>query len=272
MKPGDRVRTPSGYFGTVLRLDGTRGFEGARLLLDTPPGIETVYPASVLTPLEKDEQMTETMNDAEPGTLLPVVPQPDTELERFRTVGWWLALAESGDQTQKALGAAAALRLFYVSELGLPPLAAAELSVIHGRVFVGSKLLRALAARQGYGVTKLESTAETCTAAVVRTDTGQELGRSTFTIEDAKAAGLVRDGSGWKKYPARMLWARASKYALDDFAPAVTLGIWTDDERGEILGQPATPSADAGTAEDELAEWVDAEGEEIPFGEEPAGT
>jgi hypothetical protein len=176
----------------------------------------------------------------------PETPPPDNlpvlyaaDLERFRTVGWWLSLAESGEKSARAQGAAAALRLYYADSLELPPLAAAELSVINGRLFVGAKLLRALAAQRGYRVTKIESTAETCTAALVEVETGEEVGRSTFTIDDAKRAGLIKDRSAWNSHPARMLWARASKYVLDDYAPAITLGIYTDDERAEILEQPA---------------------------------
>jgi hypothetical protein len=195
------------------------------------------------------------------------MPEAPTDLERFRTVGYWLSLAESGSESEKAKGAAAALRLYYASELGLPPLAAAELSVINGRVFVGAKLLRALAAQRGYRVVQIESTPETCTAAVEDLNTNRELGRYTFTIEDAKRAGLIRDRGAWKTHPARMLWARASKYVLDDYAPEVTLGIYTDDERAEILNQPASvPAPEPTPVED--AVWTPADPEPGPdFGD-----
>jgi hypothetical protein len=143
--------------------------------------------------------------------------------------------------------------------------------VINGRVFVGAKLLRALAAQRGYRVLQIESTPDTCTAAVEDLGSGRELGRYTFTIEDAKRAGLIRDRGAWKTHPARMLWARASKYVLDDYAPEVTLGIYTDDERAEIIGQPAPvpqpwPNPADEPAED--ADWTPADGEPGPdFGD-----
>ena len=187
-----------------------------------------------------------------------------SDLERFRTVGYWLSLAESGSESEKAKGAAAALRLFYANELGLPPLAAAELSVIKGRLFVGAKLLRAMAAERGYRLLKIDSSDESCTAAVVDQETGEELGRTTFTMQDAKRAGLVRNGSAWATHPARMLWARASKFALDDYAPAVTMGIHTDDERPEIVGEtgPGFSERVAGTPSEpvEDADWEPAPG------------
>jgi hypothetical protein len=203
---------------------------------------------------------TQTEQDAP----LPAVRDPD--IERFRVVGWWLAQAESGGDDAKARGAGAALRLFYANELGLPPLAASEISIIKGKLVLGAKLLRAMAIRHGYRVAKIDSTPEACTAAVVRLDTGEELGRTTFTIDDAKTAGLIRERSAWITHPARMLWARAAKFALDDYAPEVTLGIYTEDEAAEIDGQPAPVPADtAGEPED--AEW-----EPVPeFGDTPAG-
>jgi hypothetical protein len=162
----------------------------------------------------------------------------DPELSRIATLGKWLALSETGQDTQQAKGASAALRLYYADKLDLPPLAVAELSVIKGRLVVGAKLLRALAARHGYRVIRTDSSNDSCTAVLIIADTGQEIGRSTFTMADAKNAGLVRDRSAWQTHPARMLWARASKFVLDDYAPEVSLGIVTDDEMAEIEDEP----------------------------------
>ena len=74
---------------------------------------------------------------------------------------------------------------------------------------------------------RVEQDAESCTAAVV-TDSGAELGRTTFTLAQAAKAGIR--GDNWTRHPDRMLWARASKRALDDHAPWVTVGVMTDDD------------------------------------------
>lgn len=203
--------------------------------------------------------------------------RPDPELDRLARLGEWLAYAESGQKTQTAMGATAALRMFYIQQLDLPLVAAAELSVIKGRVYVGAKLLRALGLRKGLRVIRVNSNTETCTAILIRESTGEELGRTTYTIEEATAAGLVREGSAWKTHPARMLWARASKYALDDYAPEVTLGIWTDEERAEIDGVAVElpddyadfgPAATAETQDD--IEWPAPDPFEEPSDYEPA--
>jgi hypothetical protein len=170
------------------------------------------------------------------------------DLDSYARLGQWLALSETGEQSEKARGASAALRLFFARELGLPPMAASELSVIKGRLFVQAKLLRALAATHGYRVERVDSTDETCTAVLWNGD-GQEVGRSTFTIEQARRANLVKDDARatWNTYPDRMLWARASKYVLDDYAPEVTTGIRTFDELAEIEDDDRPPPAPIGS-------------------------
>src|SRR5262245_9588984 len=155
--------------------------------------------------------------------VLPVVREP-TELDRLARVGTWLAYAESGQNTPEARGATAALRMYYAESLDLPPLAAKEISFIKGNVYMSAKLRRALALRAGYEIhATTTSDDKKCTAVLVKD--GQELGRRTYTIEQATKAGLVKNGSGWESYPDRMLWAKASGRVIDDFAPQVTLGL-----------------------------------------------
>src|SRR5262245_45626015 len=181
------------------------------------------------------------------------------DLARLRTLGWWLSLAESKADTPEVRGAAAALRFYYAEQLELPPLAATELSMIGGRLVMSAQLKRALVERDGYRVVKLESTAETCTAALVRAATQEILGQVTFTIEDATTAGRVRKGSAYETHPARMLWARASSFVVNDYAPGVALGILTQEEAAEIPLEPvgeAEPTNATETYEAE-AEWRD---------------
>ena len=54
--------------------------------------------------------------------------------------------------------------------------------------------------------------------------------RSVFTIEDARTAGLIRPGSGWAKFPERMLKARAKAFLVRDVYPDLSLGLYTPDE------------------------------------------
>jgi hypothetical protein len=163
---------------------------------------------------------------------------PDAALDRAAKLGWWLAAAESGSKEPKALGMAAALRVAYAESLGLPAHAASEVYVIKGNLTLSAKLCRALAVQHGVRVVRKKATDDSCTAAVLDIKTGNELGEATYTLAQAKREG--RSGDNWTKYPDRMMWARASKRALDDFAPWVTVGVLASEEviDAEVLPEP----------------------------------
>jgi hypothetical protein len=187
----------------------------------------------------------------------------DVELDRLARLGQWLAASEADDKTANGRGAAAALRFAYAEALGLPLMAAAELSVIRGRLVLSAKLLRALAYRNGFRIRRdPKSDATSCTA-ILETELGAPVGTCTFTMEQAKKAGLVRPGSSWETWPERMLWARASKRVLDDFAPHVTLGIWEADEAAEITGD--AEHADWSPVDENTEEG---DGSEVPWPED----
>lgn len=196
---------------------------------------------------------------------VPAVRQSDPTLDRLARLGQWLAALEADGRDEKSRGAAAALRFYYAEQLDLPATAVAELTVIKGRLYVSAQLLRALAERSGYRVVRKAGDDTTCTAALL-SPAGEELGTATFTIEQAQRAGLIRDSSAWKTHPGRMLWARASKNVIVDFAPGVALGIALDDEASEYSGQaveeadwaPVVPEQEQATL-DNLGEQLDAQ-------------
>jgi len=151
----------------------------------------------------------------------------------LKEVGYWLSLAESRDDNEKTRGAAGALRIYYALDLGLPAVAAAELSMIYGKLQVSARLLRALARKRGYDVERTDATEETCTAVLLDPD-GREAGRTTYTLEMAQKAGIVKPKSSWETYPGRMCWARASAWVIYDFAPEVALGLIVEEEVGDV--------------------------------------
>lgn len=164
------------------------------------------------------------------------------ELDYAARLGMWLAAAESNSTDPKAKGMAAALRIEYARLLDLPPHAASEIYVIKGSIVLSAKLCRALAHSRGVRVVRVDEKADSCTAAVIDIATDKELGRTTYTLAQAKKAG--RSGGNWDSVPDRMLWARASKRALDDHAPWVTVGVLTEEDIQEIDGaEVVRPSA-----------------------------
>ncbi len=62
----------------------------------------------------------------------------------------------------------------------------------------------------------------------------------TWTMEDAKRAGIVKPNSGWEKYPANMLKWRAVGFCADVVFPDVIGGLKRADEYGADL----TPDGD----------------------------
>lgn len=239
-----------------------------------PPEAETATetPAAATPPSEADttaEVLPAPQAVAvRPPRALPGLPPTATSVRAepsWRELGWWLSLAESGSDDARARGGAAALRLYYVQQLGLPLWAAGHLSVINKRLVVSSELLRAIALRAGYDVLPEDWSDETCTAAVVRRSDGEVIGRYTFTMDDARRADLVRPRSGWITHPRRMLWARAAGFALRDAIPDVVLGFQTREEADEIYAAGVEPiGVDAGYTHgtpDDLRE----RDEDIPF-------
>jgi len=198
----------------------------------------------------------------------PPRPQQQLELDRYARLGTWLAALESGKDDTNSRGAANALRFYYAEELELPATAVAEITVINGKLFIGAQLLRALAMRAGYRVARIESTDELCTAQLFQDE--RLLGSTTYTIEDARKAGLIRERSPWKTHPARMLWARASTLVIRDFAPAVSLGMYSQDEIQEVAPvaydeDPSIPFGDSYDPEavviEQLEEMADERGD-----------
>ena len=125
-------------------------------------------------------------------------------------------------------------------ELGLGPVAAmGGLLLIKGRISLTSNVMAALikrSRRYNYKVTKL--TNEECS--ILFTDSGEECGTSTFTMNDAKLAGIA-GGDNWRKYPRNMLFARAISNGFRWFCP-------------DLSGQPAymPDELDAPTPLDDL--------------------
>lgn len=185
------------------------------------------------------------------------------DLDMVARLGMWLAAAESNSNDPKAKGMAAALRIAYADRLGLPAHAASEIHLVKGNLTLSAKLCRALAHQHGLRVIKVDEKADSVTAAVIDQETGAELGRSTYTLAMAKKAGL--SGTNWTNHPDRMLWARASKRCLDDFAPWVTVGVLLDDETQEFAAPAPVVAVVPDPVADVEPDYIDAD--DIPFGD-----
>lgn len=99
-------------------------------------------------------------------------------------------------------------------------------SFISGKPVVDATMQRALAMRAGYEIgIEVDDRSATCTL----TRDGKVVGRSTYTTDDAKTAGLLGKDN-WKKNPKAMLVARATAQTMRWHAPDVMVGVFTEDE------------------------------------------
>jgi hypothetical protein len=123
-------------------------------------------------------------------------------------------------------------------ELGLPPMASLRaIHIIEGKPSLHADLIRAKAIQHPeckyFRCTERVSTPGQ-ERATFETQRGDNPPVSlTFTIAEAKAAGLVKDKSGWTKNPADMCTARASSKLARLVYPEAVFGLYAPEELTE---------------------------------------
>jgi len=150
------------------------------------------------------------------------------------------------------------------AELGLPPMAALQnIAVINGRPSIwGDAMLGVCRASGLFDESAFsESTASqggvlTATCTVRRLPDGKPVTRS-FSMADAKTAGLTEKAGPWQQYPRRMLQLRARSWALRDAFADVLRGLHAAEEamHGPTEEEgPEPPASGEPESEDEPAE------------------
>ena len=172
-------------------------------------------------------------------------------------------LAASGFFQDSREGAQAAVKVMAGQELGFGPIASMTgIYIVKGRVTLSANLMAAAIKRHpAYTFRVKEHNAEVCTIDFL--EDGEVIGTSSFSMDDAKAAGLAGSET-YKKFPKNMLYARALSngakwYCPDVFGGAIytpdELGEEIDPESGEILNPTApTPNPQGQVAEPEPVE------------------
>ena len=126
------------------------------------------------------------------------------------------------------------------SDLGLSSMQSIRgIHIIEGRPCPSADCLAACVLRSGLAeyFTEIETTEASSTWETKRKNEAKPR-RYTFSIEDAKRAGLLNRGkdpsqNNWNKYTKRMLSARAKAFLVRDVYPDLTLGLYTPDEISE---------------------------------------
>lgn len=145
-------------------------------------------------------------------------------------------LAASGFFSDSKQGAQAAVKVMAGQELGFGPIASMTgIYIVKGRVTLSANLMGAAIKRHpNYTFRVTEHTAEVCTIQFV--EDGEVIGTSSFSMDDAKAAGLAGSET-YRKFPKNMLYARALSNGAKWYCPDVFGGgpIYTPDELGEEI-------------------------------------
>jgi hypothetical protein len=135
--------------------------------------------------------------------------------------------------------------IFYGMEVGLPPMQAVQsIAVVNGRPTIWGDA--ALGLVQGSGKMAgfkewIEGEGESMTAFCTCHRVGyQEPIEYSFTVADAKTAGLWGKTGPWKQYPKRMLALRARAFALRNGFADVLKGLGVREEVADYI----TPNAE----------------------------
>jgi hypothetical protein len=121
----------------------------------------------------------------------------------------------------------------YARELGVPIMSAlfGGMSNIMGKITIAPQLMNAMIRKRGHKL-KIDSNDVRCIIEGVRKDTGESCTVS-FSVEDARKAGLYKDNGGWAKYPSDMCFARALSRLARRLFPDVIGMAYVEGELGQ---------------------------------------
>lgn len=153
----------------------------------------------------------------------------------------------------------ALMAMLTAKELGLPLMFGLnEINVIKSRPELSARAISALIRKHGHKIEQISCDSLECKLKGTRRDTGESMIVS-YTIEDAKNAGLVREGSNYKKFPSDMMFARAVSRLGRRLFSDILGSCYV---QGEILVEGETIDSDNDTdeenflSEDQVLEYV----------------
>lgn len=149
--------------------------------------------------------------------------------------------------------------MMYAKELGIPPMQAlfGGMHNVQGKIEVAPVQMNAMIRQAGHRIDIVKHDNNICTLKGTRKGSGEILSVS-FTINDAKIAGIYKEGGSWTKYPQDMLWARAMSRLGRRLFPDVIGSMYVEgevDESIEVNG--ACDSTIAVEGSEEKAEVVE---------------
>jgi len=170
------------------------------------------------------------------GPSAALVPQTYEQLERFCET---VAHSQMVPDQYRGEPQDIMVTVMHGMEVGLKPLQALQnITVINGKPSVYGDAAIALVRASGL-CAEIKETLEgedddlTGVCYARRKDNGDEQ-RHTFSVADAKKAGLWTKPGPWQDYPKRMLQMRARSWVLRDLFPDVLQGLYIAEEARDI--------------------------------------
>lgn len=172
------------------------------------------------------------MSEEDPAAIVQVeeAPRPppaQAEDDLAQMVRVARAMVASGYFAGTANVAQAVVKMLAGKELGIPPVASMQgIYVVQGKVTLSANVIAGLIKRSGkYSYRVTEHTDAKCVIEFSeRNSAGQweRIGTSSFTMDDARRAGVLRANSPWQTHPRNMLFARALTNGARWHCPDVT--------------------------------------------------
>ena len=185
------------------------------------------------------------LDRVDPMQAAAAMPLPIAQLPTDEQIGsmWRIAtaLAKSGMFKDVKQAEQAFAKMVVGRDLGLTPAQSMTgLYLVEGKPQVAAPLMgHFIRSKPGYDWEVTELDDEKCSI-IFRVE-GREDKTSTFTIEDAKTAGLAEKVT-YKKYPRNMLFSRAMSNGVKWYVPEAMGGlpVYAEDEieRGGVDGEP----------------------------------
>lgn len=203
-------------------------------------------------------------NEIAPRSTGIAVGAPQNDLGQVMELARVMAVSSLLPADLKGKPADVLVAILYGQELGLAPMQAIQsVYVVKGRPTISAQLWVALARRAGHKVRVIEETATACTVEVHRGDDPKHPTKVTYTIEQAKTAGLMSNAN-WKNHPHAMLYARAVSTACRRACPEIALGFGDETDREPVPAAPSLAQVAAEREDKPEPEPIDAEPVEDP--------
>jgi hypothetical protein len=179
-------------------------------------------------------------------------PQPDgefysqacTSLDAVKQLGDWIAHSGMFGATKPEQGYVLALECIASKQTPLSWKKSNHL--INGNITMKSESMLAGLMDAGWDIDWIQFDAQ---AAIADFSKNAKKVRVSFTVEDAKQAGLIpaKPGSGWAKFPAEMLRARLISKATRMLDPRITQGRYSPEEVADFSAPQSAPVQSAPT-------------------------